>query len=557
MNDTADASRNRIEQRLGQTAAAEWQLVLNCLALSEAFVLVVIAVPNPDIERICRDALTAWFEAQDQTLTVIVPASQAEMHQAAASVRMAVEDPSCTGIWLAAASDVLGPDATDWELAWRHALIGLNMLRNPMRRNFPHPLLLVGNTHLITWMREVATDLWSVRSLSVRIEPALREFDTEFEGRIERDTGTARTGPDPDLALRMVDRARGQAGQEAVLAAALDRAGRGFEAQDRRPEAIQAWTEAAGLYEALNQLDDAVRMHLELGSIFWVMGQIDASLEATRQALRIQETLVKSQPGHVDHQRDLSGIYNVLGDVYLALGQNEAAAEAYGKDFAITEQLAKARPDRADYQQALSVSYEKMGDLHVAAHDFTPAHSAYARSLAIAERLAQAEPDRADYQRDLAVSYEKIGDLSRKLGRGEAAREAHARSLAIREKLIQAQPDRADYQRDLSVSYEKMGNIYRGLDQVEAARDAYARSLAIRETLARAAPDRADYQRDVIVALSKIAEIAPAAEAAALLHRALAIADGLRQSNRLQPVDAQIPGELKRRLDAVTGSPPR
>ena len=62
-------------------------------------------------------------------------------------------------------------DGAAWQAAWRHAVGGLNQQRNPLRRKFSVPLILVGAHWLVPVMRETAPDLWSVRSVVVRIEP--------------------------------------------------------------------------------------------------------------------------------------------------------------------------------------------------------------------------------------------------------------------------------------------------------------------------------------------------------------------------------------------------
>ena len=65
--------------------------------------------------------------------------------------------------------------------------------------------------------------------------------------------------------------------------------------------------------------------------------------------------------------------------------------------------------------------------------------------------------------------------------------------------------------------------------------------------MAEQEPDRADYQRDLIVSFVKLAEAEPSG-ARGYLTRALQIAEALERSGRLNPVDAWIPDELRRRL---------
>ena len=85
---------------------------------------------------------------------------------------------------------------------------------------------------------------------------------------------------------------------------------------------------------------------------------------------------------------------------------------------------------------------------------------------------------------------------------------------------------------------------------------AYLADLAVAETLARRGPGNALWQRDLIDLHFRIAYAVPA-EAEAHLRLALDVARALEGAGRLAPVDAWIPGALKRRLRRIGGEPGR
>jgi hypothetical protein len=128
-----------IERRFGDTAAAEWQVLLNQLELAEEFALVVLVVPDMDGARLCRRDLEAWLAKRDRHLAVIEPAIPVALHEVAATLLSLPDDPAYAAVWLAAAHGPPDVDAEAWALAWRHALVGLNQQRNPLRRRFPLP----------------------------------------------------------------------------------------------------------------------------------------------------------------------------------------------------------------------------------------------------------------------------------------------------------------------------------------------------------------------------------------------------------------------------------
>jgi tetratricopeptide (TPR) repeat protein len=348
-----------IERRYGAAAAEEFQVLLNRLDLAEGFALVVLAVPDNTGARLCQTSLNGWLAHRGQHLTVIAPNTPGELYHAAATLLDLPPDPQRGAIWLAAAAGPSDPAYPEWELAWRHALVGLNQSRNPLRRDFALPLILVGTAALIPAMREIAADLWSVRSLSLRIEPdpkALQEMREPDRIPEWPEPNVPDNAPDPDLAMRMAGRLRGQAGQRLTLASLLNRAAQGFAARKQWQQAERVWREAAELYEQVEQPQEAGWTWVEIGDIARITGRINAARDAFAKALAIAEALTRAEPDRADYQRDLSVAYNRIGDLYSALGQGEAARDAFAKALAIRESLAAAEPDRADYQRDLVVS---------------------------------------------------------------------------------------------------------------------------------------------------------------------------------------------------------
>ncbi len=122
--------------------------------------------------------------------------------------------------------------------------------------------------------------------------------------------------------------------------------------------------------------------------------------------------------------------------------------------------------------------------------------------------------------------------------------------LAIRDALAKSDPGNAGWRRDLSVSYNKIGDVLVAQGDLPAALKSFRDGLAIRDALAKSDPGNAGWRRDLIVSCVKIASVFPG-EARALLTRAGAIANRLRDEGKLAPVDAWMPDDLARRLAAL------
>ena len=227
-----DDESSVLARRYGQTAASEWQRVLNHFALGEGFALIILVVPDRDGAHLCRDELERLLAAQGSLLVRQEPATPGELVQLSNSLLDIEPMPGGGAIWIAAVVPHSAPNFRAWEGAWRRTLEGLNQQRNPLRRHFEYPLIIVAAPWLVPLFRDVAPDLWSVRSQVVRIEPD-REFTRRWSDEIRQvsppvETPRPTDAPDPALALREAERLRGIRGRERDRAEMLTRAGRGL-----------------------------------------------------------------------------------------------------------------------------------------------------------------------------------------------------------------------------------------------------------------------------------------------------------------------------------------
>ena len=349
------AEWNAIERRFGADAAEEWQLVLRQFEFGEGFALLVVTVPDRGGAQLCRGELEAWLRPQGKHLARVEPETPAALRDLATTLLALSVDAAVGAVWVAAAVSEQQADHAAWSDAWRHALGSLNQQRNPLRRRFTVPLILVGAHWLVPVMREIAPDLWSVRALVARIEPG-RDTDNSLGERLDlgRSAGQAwepagATAPDPAFALQAAERLRGRSGQEPALAELLARAGRGFAARGALDEAKAAWREAAELYRALAaQRPDAFRPNLaaslsNLANMLSDLGEREAALAAAREAVELRRALAAQRPDafRPDLAMSLNNLANRLSD----LGEREAALAAAREAAELYRALAAQRPD--------------------------------------------------------------------------------------------------------------------------------------------------------------------------------------------------------------------
>lgn len=149
----------------------EWQNLIAHFDLAEGFAFIVLIVPDATGLQVCEQTLQEYLSAKNQTLEV-VQFSRPEQLKDLASFLLELKIAKTTGAIWVSANLLEGVQEHSWEVAWREGVAGLNKFRNHLRKEFALPLIFAGSPQLQIVLREMAPDLWSVRTLVVRIETA-------------------------------------------------------------------------------------------------------------------------------------------------------------------------------------------------------------------------------------------------------------------------------------------------------------------------------------------------------------------------------------------------
>ena len=420
-----------IEQRYGTEAAAEWRLLLNQFALGDGFALVVLTVPGPDGAALCADELGAFLAPQARHLAYVASRTTEELRALAPRLLALPDDAARGAVWVIAAFPDITAEQDNWQAAWRYALGSLNQQRNPLRRKFHVPVIVVGAPWLVPLLREMAPDLWSVRSLVVRIEPA-REAAVASEGwiraelalPIDRDRLSADVAPDPALSMREAARLRGVVGQELALVRLLARAGQGFWARGALRAAEDALEEAAELAARSGAPEAAAAAWHDLAVVRHELGDREVALAAAREAAELYRALAAQRPDafRPDLAMSLNNLANMLSD----LGEHEAALAAAREAVELYRALAAQRsdafrPDLATSLNNLALSLSDLGEREAAL-------AAAREAVDIRRALAAQRPDA--FRHDLARSLSVLAGCLEAAGQIEAALAADVEAMA-------------------------------------------------------------------------------------------------------------------------------
>jgi tetratricopeptide (TPR) repeat protein len=252
-------------RRLNPAALQEWQYLLTHFELSEGFSFIVLLVPDADWAAACRIALARFLEAEGKSLQTVAFTDAEEFKVNLPGQLLELHLGERTGaVWLAATVSEASPQYQEWVEAWRGMSARLNQFRNPLSRQINVPLLFVGAPWIQPVIREIAPDLWSVRTMVTRVEPpaeSSRPVSQLTESASEQQLeGQA---IDPDLALQAAGQLRGREGKESALAQLLYRAGLGLNARSRWLQAETALREAVDLQRRFNSSPDALAYTLQ------------------------------------------------------------------------------------------------------------------------------------------------------------------------------------------------------------------------------------------------------------------------------------------------------
>jgi tetratricopeptide (TPR) repeat protein len=501
----AIAPEAALAARYALDTAPEWQKLLTHLGWWDGFAFICLLVPDPTGAEIAFQALARHFAAptagqparQVQRLTFANPEDLEGLVE-----RLVVgpaEPPGTGALWVEAVVPEQVPGYAAWRQAWFRFAAQLNGHRNPFQRRHTYPVLFVGAPWLQTLLREVAPDLWSIRTLVVELAPAPLPPALAADQAAPADTGWERSGYDPNNALRDAERLRGlpatleperEQERQQLLARLLVRAGRGFGDREAWPAAAQSLAEAVGILNqhapAAAELADALFWHgnnqhapaaAELAdALFWhgnALAQL-SRLEEAQAALERARALFEAlggQAGQADTQsrEGLARVCNNLGNVYQARGELDQAEAMVRQALALNEALGS--------KEGMAINYGNLGNVYQARGELDQAEAMVRQALALNEALGSKE--------GMAINYGNLGGLYQTRGELDQAEAMYRKSLAIEETLGR--------KGGMASDYCNLGNVYKTRGELDQAEAMYRKSLALNEALGCKAGMASDY----------------------------------------------------------------
>lgn len=224
----------------------------------------------------------------------------------------------------------------------------------------------------------------------------------------------------------------------------------------------------------------------------WRVGLITEELDSPAAALPLYRSALASlEP--IDAPATRADVLNAMGRVQHKLGQLDESLAAYKEAIRLREELAKAAPNDREAARKLASSYMNLGLVERDRGDLAQAISLLERSQSLRHRLLD-EASESKVRRDLAMGYQNRASLAHDQEQIEAAASHWRQAVALFEQLLVDEPFDLHNQYRLAVCFRGLGDA---AADVSAALPEYESAVKILEPLARQNPRVVAYQAEL------------------------------------------------------------
>ena len=450
-----DSANDLTQARLGALfELSEWQKLLIHFDLApDSFAFIPFFVPDSSWAELCRNSLADFLRDAEKKQLFVINLKTPEELKNLASIFFDLKTNEITGaVWISAPIPFQKDELKEWKEAWREGMARLNQYRNPFREKFDVPVLLVGAEWTKEIMRNMAPDLWSVITISVRIEPpdiSIGDTDKiEFAATSNQFEGWR--GVDPYFALKEAERLRGKQGKELGLARLLYRAANGFDARAKYRESLQFSTEAAEITQQLisesnGKIDSEIKLLLvdvlnTKGIALWRQGRLAEAIAEYDKAIEIYERLINKE-NRGELANELAKTYMNKGGAFVDSDRFDESIGEYSKAIAIYEQLVN-QEKREELENDLAMTYWGKGNALASLGKLTEAIDRYDEAINIWEKCLQRN-EHYILPNLFTVLYLRVRDLSKMKNWNLIAKDIH-RVFNLRDEVFEY-PDLSEY----------------------------------------------------------------------------------------------------------------
>jgi eukaryotic-like serine/threonine-protein kinase len=246
--------------------------------------------------------------------------------------------------------------------------------------------------------------------------------------------------------------------------------------------------------EELFRRAEAIR---QIGEVRVEQGTLDAAMDAFRDALTLQQELVRRDPDNPEWQVSLSTAHFWVGYMHWFASDLDGALAEFLVYRTIAERLVERDPTNDAWVRELGHAHSNLGSVQEARGDLEGAMLSFHATRAVHEQLVQLDPDDRDKRFNLAIAHNKIATVAQKLGRFAEAEHDFGLELAIKEALVAEYPEDVPLREHLGLAHATMGRVLTSQGSVAAAIPSFETALEIFRWLVAQDPSNSEWRRSV------------------------------------------------------------
>ena len=209
--------------------------------------------------------------------------------------------------------------------------------------------------------------------------------------------------------------------------------------------------------EQQENLADLARSHNGRGEVFLALGRRSEAEAEHRTSLAMLETLARNYPADTSYHRDLAAshfmLVAVLYDILARQGRLSDAQKECRQALAIQEQLVKEQPQVVEFRRDLAESRQRLGVLLHHGGKWTEADQETRQAMLLFQKLTEDFPKVADYSYRLDMSPHALGAILEDLKRHEEADKHNVEAVRLLEKLTRDFPSVINYREQMVTVY--------------------------------------------------------------------------------------------------------
>lgn len=286
-----------------------------------------------------------------------------------------------------------------------------------------------------------------------------------------------------------------------------------------------------------------------IGELYVELGRIDDAEEHLQRAATICRELLGKTPNDFAASQCLALTQCHLGDVAHARSETDPAAEKYYREaLRLNESLLKRTDAPAVTQRRVAIVYDRLGDLHRRRQQLVLARDAYSRSAKVA-KAARAQQIDHGVDRVLVATYLKLGAVGIALGDRRQADQSFQDAYDFSKQLAGINPRNVRAQRDLAMVLDQFSRYAMQKGELGQAIEFAKSRQHVIETSRRLEPANLTVQRDEVAVHRLLADLSlrqqkldnaqSASEAALRLAEELVIRRDARLDDLLEYFAAQ------------------